>query len=309
MDDETSDGLAHRPTRGDNSGEELNRLAARAYRPTRIELDDALRHDWLEIWYQPKIDLRRNCLAGAVALARIRHPELGVLLPKSFLSAISETSATHLTEYVLLAALANWSIFDAAGFNLHLAVNVPVGVLAQLPIAAIVEQHRPRAEHWPGLILEVKEDQIVRDLELAQNLAAQLRISGISISIDDFGAGYSSFSRLRELAFAELKLDHSFVKNCAVDKGNAAICRSVIDLAHRLGSAVVAEGIESGADLQALQRMGCDFGQGVLIAPPMPMQGLLDLLHRRFGKPILPAAPADAQPPQTGRALGIDRVA
>src|SRR5204863_674631 len=112
------------------------------------------------------------------------------------------------------------------------------------------------------------EDQIVREISAAHAVATELRASGITIAIDDFGAGYSSFSSLRELPFAELKLDRSFVKNCATDATNAAICQTAIDLAHRLGSAAVAEGIENQADLQALVVMGCDFGQGVLIAPP-----------------------------------------
>ena len=90
------------------------------------------------------------------------------------------------------------------------------------------------------------------------------------MSIDDFGAGYSSFSSLRDLPFDELKIDVSFVKDCAVDPNNAAICQTAIDLAHRFGSAAVAEGVESLADLQALVAMGCDFGQGLMIAAPMP---------------------------------------
>jgi EAL domain-containing protein (putative c-di-GMP-specific phosphodiesterase class I) len=291
-----------------SADEERTRLAARAYRPARIEVDDALRHNWLEIWYQPKIDLQRKNMVGAEALARIRHPELGILLPKSFLPDISEASVAHLTEHVIRAALRNWVQFDEAGPNLQLSVNLPVSALQTLPIAEIVEQNRPKADHWPGLILEVTEDQIVRDLDLTQRLATELRGSSISISIDDFGAGYSSFSRLRELPFAELKIDHSFVKNCAVEQANAAICHTVIDLAHRFGSVVVAKGIERSTDLQALQVMGCDMGQGVLLAPPMPLQGMLDLLHQWRNKPILPAGPADAHPPHH-RPPGIDRVA
>jgi EAL domain-containing protein (putative c-di-GMP-specific phosphodiesterase class I) len=270
----------------------------------RIEIGEALRNNWFEIWYQPKIDLKRKCLAGAEALARIRHPALGVLLPGSFLPAATEESIMLLTEHALLSTLRAWSTFDAAGFNLHLAINVPVSVLLKLPIPGIVRENRPKAEHWPGLILEVTEDQIVRDIALAHEIAAQLRVSGITISIDDFGAGYSSFSSLRELPFAEIKLDSSFVKNCAVDATNAAICQTAIDLAHRFGSAAVAEGIESSADLQALLMMGCDFGQGVLIAPPMPQERFIDLLRQRMNKPRpVEGAPkqADARPTEAIR--------
>lgn len=257
----------------------------------RIEIDEALHHGWFEIWYQPKIDLKRKCLAGAEALARIRHPSLGVLLPGSFLPDVTEDSIARLTEHALISTLRNWSMFDEAGFNLHLAINVPVSVLHKLPIPELVEQHRPRADRWPGIILEVTEDQIVRDVKLAHEIATRFRVSGIQIAIDDFGAGYSSLSSLRELPFTEIKLDHSFVRNCATDPTNAAICQTAVDLAHRFGSAAVAEGIESQADLQALMVMGCDFGQGVLIAPPMPQERFLELLLQRASK-VRSQAPA-----------------
>jgi len=148
----------------------------------------------------------------------------------------------------------------------------------------------------------VTEDQIVRDIKLASKIANELRTSGITISIDDFGAGYSSFSSLRELPFAELKLDSSFVRDCAVDATNAAICQTAIDLAHRFGSAAVAEGIETAADLQSLIVMGCDFGQGVLIAPPMPQQRFLDLLCQRASRARPPAsAPTEPDAGSIGR--------
>jgi EAL domain-containing protein (putative c-di-GMP-specific phosphodiesterase class I) len=251
----------------------------------RIAIGEALRNHWFEIWYQPKIDLKRKCLAGAEALARIRHPELGILLPGNFLADVDEAGVAELAQHALLATLSDWSMFEQAGFNLHLAVNVPVGVLLKLPIPRLVSEYRPKSPRWPGLILEVTEDQIVRDIALANEIATKMRVSGITIAIDDFGAGYSSFSSLRDLTFAELKVDRSFVRGCASDPTNAAICQTAIDLAHRFGAAAVAEGIENQADLQALMVMGCDFGQGVLIAPPMPKERFLDLLRQRMNKP------------------------
>jgi EAL domain-containing protein (putative c-di-GMP-specific phosphodiesterase class I) len=266
----------------------------------RIEIDEALHNGWFEIWYQPKIDLRRKCLAGAEALARVNHPVHGVLPPGTFVPDIAEGSIARLAEYTLLSALADWSAFEDAGFNLQLAVNIPVGVLLEMPVPSLVERHRPASENWPGLILEVTEDQIVRDMKLAQEIAAELQSSGIRIAIDDFGAGYSSLSSLRQLPFVEIKLHASFVKNCATDATNAAICQTAVDLAHRFGSAAVAEGIESAVDLQALMVMGCDFGQGALIAPPMPQERLLGLLQQRVRRP----APEDGhQMPDAGRAV------
>src|SRR6476659_6410756 len=139
-----------------------------------VSVDEALRNDWLEIWYQPKIDLKRKCLAGAEALARIRHPQFGMLWPESFLPGFDE------------------------------------GSLAKLPIAELVAAHRPKVDDWPGLILEITEDQIVRDIAVAQRIVPELKAVGVSITIDDFGAGYSSFSSLRALSFGELKVDSTF---------------------------------------------------------------------------------------------------
>src|SRR5215831_12820010 len=95
----------------------------------RIAIAEALENNWLEIWYQPKIDLKRKCLAGAEALARINHPQHGLLWPESFLPNVDEGSVTRLTELALVATLSNWSTFEEAGFNLHLAINIPVGVM------------------------------------------------------------------------------------------------------------------------------------------------------------------------------------
>ena len=257
-----------------------------------VELERALLENWLEIWYQPKIDLRRKCLAGAEALARIRHPRGGMLLPENFLPASDDAGLVRLAEHALLATLRDWTTFNDAGFNLHLAINVPVNVLLRLPIPVLVRENRPRDESWPGLIVEVTEDQIVRDIALANDIAKQLKIAGVTVSIDDFGGGYSSFASLRELPFAELKLDDTFVKNCATEGTNGAICQTAIDLAHRFGSKAVAEGIENVADLQALQVMRCDFGQGILLAPPMPRDRFIGLLNQRRNKPSRPQEPA-----------------
>src|ERR1043166_2981388 len=274
----------HEPWSTDEPGERRLAPDSTAHERPRIEIDEALSQGWFEVWYQPKIDLNRKCLAGAEAVARIRHPSLGVLLPGRFLPGVTEGSIARLTEHALVRTLQNWSHFDAAGFNLSLSINVPVSVLLTLPIPDIVAQHRPKSDRWPGVILEVTEDQIVRDLKLAHTIATHLRVSGIQIAIDDFGAGSPSLSTLRELPFVELKIGQSFVHGCATDAANAAICQTAIDLAHRFGSAAVAEGVESQADLQTLMTMGCDFGQGVLISPPMPQELFLELLLQRLNK-------------------------
>ena len=260
----------------------------------QINVHQALREKWLEIWYQPKIDLKRKCLAGAEALARIHHPNLGVLLPGQFLAGVDDDTLALLTEHALLTTLYDWDTFNDAGYNLHLAINVPVSALLRLPIPTLVKESRPQNPAWPGLVVEVKEDQIVRDIKLAQEIARQLKVSGVTVAIDDFGGGYSSFASLRELPFAELKIDNTFVKDCATEGINGAICQTAIDLAHRFGSVAVAEGIENMADLQALQVMRCDFGQGVLLAPPMPKERFIGLLNQRNNKAARPQGAAES---------------
>jgi EAL domain-containing protein (putative c-di-GMP-specific phosphodiesterase class I) len=252
---------------------------------TQVSIDEALRENWLDVWYQPKIDLRRKCLAGAEALVRMLHPQAGLLWPDDYLSLLEDDGLAKLVEHTLVTALRHWTIFADAGFDLRLAVNVPAIMLPRLPIKAVIAAHRPQSNNWPGLILEVSEDQIVRDTALARKVAGELKTCGVAVAIDDFGAGYSSLSSLRELPFAELKIHRSFVKNCAADVTNAAICQTAIDLAHRFESTAVGEGIDNIADLQALMVMGCDFGQGALLAPPMPKERFLDALRQHMNKP------------------------
>ncbi|HKA76492.1 MAG TPA: EAL domain-containing protein [Pseudolabrys sp.] len=250
-----------------------------------VSIDEALANNWVDIWYQPKIDLKRKCLAGAETLVRLHHPQAGLLWPEDYLNLLDEDDLATLVEHTLRTTLRNWSTFDEAGFGLRLAINVPATMLSRLPVKALIAEHCAGSKNWPGLILEVTEDQIVRDIALTRKIATELKASRVEIAIDDFGAGFSSFSSLRDLPFAELKLHGSFVKNCAVDVTNAAICQTAIDLAHRFGSMAAAKGIDSIADLQALMVMGCDFGQGMLVAPPMPQDRFLEALQQHMNRP------------------------
>jgi len=243
-----------------------------------LALPEILQNGWLQFYYQPKMDLQRKYIVGAEVLARCRHPDRGVIPPGAFLPDADEASVQKLTGLALTAAIEDWRKFAAAGFPLKLAVNVSVNDLMKLPILALVRERRPTDARWPGLILEVTEDQAVRDIELTQEIATQLRIYDIALALDDFGSGYSHLARLKELPFAEVKLDRTLVANCGEDHHNASLCETAIDLAHHFGATVVAEGIEKRSELQALTAMGCDIGQGYLFAPAMPQDRLIVLL-------------------------------
>ena len=247
----------------------------------RIDLPDALSNNWIEFWYQPKIDLRKKQLVGAEAFARARHPQHGILMPSAFMPGASEASLVTLSETALSQALQAGLNFSKLGVNLRMAVNIPVSALVKLAVADIVQNYRPKFEKWPGLIIDVMEEQIVTDLALASDFTKKLQPLNVQLAIDNFGRGYSSLVRLKHLPFAELKLDRAFVADCGTDKVNAPLCRTVIDLAHNFGSVAVAIGIEKAADALALVSMGCDYGQGFLLGQPMPEERFTSLLRQR----------------------------
>src|SRR5208282_1535664 len=141
----------------------------------RIDLEEALANDWIEFWYQPKIDLRKKQLVGAEAYARARHPVHGVLMPGAFLPGARDASLLALSERAMSNALKAALNFAKLGVNLQMAINVPVSALVKLAVADIVQTYRPQFEKWPGLIIDVMEEQIVTDLALANNITKKLQ--------------------------------------------------------------------------------------------------------------------------------------
>jgi EAL domain-containing protein (putative c-di-GMP-specific phosphodiesterase class I) len=246
-----------------------------------IPLGEVLKRNWLELWYQPKIDLRNMQPVGAEALVRARHPGRGVVAPHIFLSEASEADLLTLSERVILTALQDWELFARQGVAMKLAVNVPPSALVKLPLAQILREARPSSGKWPGLVFEVAEEQIIGDLPLAEEIASALRSLDCTLALDDFGAGYSALSRLRQLPFSELKIDRMYVMNCHRDQRNADLCMGTIALGQRFGLSVVAEGIETVHESQQLQSFGCHIGQGFLFAKPMPKGQLIGLMRRQ----------------------------
>jgi EAL domain-containing protein (putative c-di-GMP-specific phosphodiesterase class I) len=247
----------------------------------QFRLSDALKNKWIEFWYQPKIDLRTRTIAGVETFARLRHPDLGMLPPGCFMPGADERSLAALTEHALVSALTAASNFARVGIKLRLAVNVSLAAVAELKIAGIVSQYAPRAENWPGLILDITEEQIVSDMGLTQNLAQQLSGCNVKLAIDDFGRGHLSVADLSRLPFAELKLDRMFVDECGTDDSRAAVCEKAIDVAHAFGVVAVGIGIEKAVDAKKLAEMDCDIGQGFLFGQPMPEDRLVALLRER----------------------------
>jgi EAL domain-containing protein (putative c-di-GMP-specific phosphodiesterase class I) len=256
----------------------------------RLDLDEALSEGWIEFWYQPKIDLRKKQLIGAEASARARHPQNGVLMPTAFMPGAPESSLVALCEQALTQTLQAGLKFAELGVNIRVAVDMPVNALVKTPVADIVEKYSKQFEKWPGFIIDVTEEQIVTEIALANEITKKLEHLNVKLALDDFGRGYSTVARLKELPFVEFKLDRTFVAHCGTDKVNAPLCKNVIDLAHNSGGTAVAIGIEKASDALALVRMGCDCGQGFLLGQPMPEDRFISLLRQRSGRPA--AAPA-----------------
>ena len=247
----------------------------------RVNLGEMLDNDWVEFWYQPKVDMRRKQLAGAELFARVRHPQHGILMPGSFMPDAVDTSLAELAQRSLVDALKTGLQFGKLGVNLRMAINISVGALTDLNVPDIVHQYRPEPDGWPGLIIDLTEEQVVQDVSLACDIAKELERYNVHLAIDDFGRAYSSLTKVKELPFAEMKLDRSFVTDCGTDKVNAPVCKTVIDLAHGFGSLAVGIGIEKASELTALVSMGCDLGQGFLLGQPMPAERFISLLKQR----------------------------
>ena len=247
-----------------------------------LTLREVLRRDWDELWYQPKIDLRTRRLVGAEGLVRARRPDGSVVPPAAFLPGAQEHEMLVLTERVILTALRDFEDCAALGASVQLSVNVPASAFFKFPIAQLLREERPSTPTWPGLILEVTEDEVLNDLKIAADVADQLRELGCTLALDDFGAGYSSLARLRQLPFAELKIDRSYVSNCHDDRLNGGLCETIVKLGKRFKLKTVAEGIESMQEAEKMQALGCDVGQGYLFARPMAKAEFLNALGRRM---------------------------
>ncbi len=258
----------------------------------RIDPAEALRNSWLRLWYQAKIDLRTMSVCGAEALLRAKHPQLGLIDPLEFLPE-SRGSALYqpLTKFVVQQAQAHWEIFAEAGQPLKLSINVPLATLQSPAFVELIRASLPRKPNYPGMIVEVTEGEMLLDPIGIREIATQLKLYNVAVSIDDFGSSHSSLARVRDLPCVELKLDRSYVKGCATDSAKQSVCAAAIELAHGFGLTVCAKGVENVEDLRTLIDLGCHTAQGFLFAQPMGSAHFLAMLRKRTDA----AAPARPQ--------------
>jgi diguanylate cyclase (GGDEF)-like protein len=262
------------------------------------ELREAIKHEQLQLFYQPKADLFTGAVTSVEALVRWHHPERGLVSPDEFIPIAEQTGLINpLTDWVVQEALIQCNRWRQAGMELSVAVNVSPRSLRDEAFPDVIRRGLVR-HHVPpaSLTLEITESAILEDPVRAGGVLRELRTLGVRISVDDFGTGYSSLANLKHLPVDEVKIDRSFISNLLEDRQDAAIVCAVVQLVHQLGMHVVAEGVETPDTWQWLQQIGCDTAQGYLISRPVEARSLPEFLDAWIGPSLPVAAPRDLAP-------------
>ncbi|HSG88133.1 MAG TPA: EAL domain-containing protein [Pseudomonadales bacterium] len=233
------------------------------------------------LFYQPKVNLQTGEIIGMEALMRWQHPERGLLSPDDFIQVAEESG--------LIVPLGEWTLNQACrqvhALNgvidapVHVAVNISARQFADPGLTEMVEHALQSSGLDPRLLeLEITETMLMLDIEEAIVTLHRLRALGVSLSIDDFGTGYSSLNYLKRLPIDHVKVDRTFVSDIPESADDMAITAAVVAMAHRLQLTVVAEGVETRAQLLFLRDHGCEYGQGYLFGPPLPFAEIRDLI-------------------------------
>lgn len=279
----------HKP----NSLESLEAALSRSVRQhpafTAQELKDGISNREIVVHYQPKVNLRSEpvpVIESVEALARWDHPGLGRVAPGDFVP-LAEVSGLigDLTDLMLEMSVDQLTQWRQGGLDLSIAVNVSPLLLGDLGFPDRLGALLARSEVPSSrLSLEITESGAMADVTLAMETLSRLCIRGVSLSLDDFGTGFSSLVQLYRLPFRELKIDKFLVLDLAKSEEAQIIVRSVIDLAHNLGMQSCAEGVEDPEALVLLQSFGCDLAQGYLFSPPVPREEITRKLSRQNSK-------------------------
>lgn len=254
----------------------------------RLQLETELRHALVReefvLHYQPKVDLETGKIVGMEALLRWQSPERGLVAPGEFIPLLEETGLIlAVGEWVLRAACKQACMWQANGLqDIHVAVNLSSLQFKQPDFAGLVLDILKENDLDPGLgtiELELTESLLMNNAEGAVDTLIKLRQAGIHFSIDDFGTGYSSLSYLKRFPISSLKIDQSFVRDLSTNNEDAAIVAAIIALGHSLGLKVIAEGVETVAQLAQLRKKGCNEMQGFLFSRPVPAADMTQLLQ------------------------------
>lgn len=235
------------------------------------DLADALDANRIEIHYQPQVRMIDAELVGFEALVRLRDRDGELVSPDAFIAMSESNGDIHrLTHQIIERSLKQLSLWSRQGRDFALSVNLSAASMTQLDlpehIEAIAQSYGLSADR---INIELTETQVQVGAEL-YDVMTRFRMRGFGLSIDDFGTGDSSLTRLRSMPFTELKIDQEFVRGCTRSQEQQSIVNSSIELGHQLGMLIVAEGVQSPEEWDVLGAVGCDIAQGYLISPPLP---------------------------------------
>ncbi len=287
--------LHHAKRNGHNSSQFYDEsLKSTSLRNIRLEND--LRHaiddDGLELYYQPKLDLTTGKINSMEALVRWQHPDLGMMLPGEFIGLAEESGQ--------IIAMGNWVLRDAcnqivqwqnAGYrDMTVAVNLSAIQFKQKDLLEQIKMILSETGALPQCLeLEITESTIMNNIDAAAETMIAISELGIRISIDDFGTGYSSLNHLKRFPISIIKIDRSFISDITTDSDDAAIVSAIIAMAHNMSLKVVAEGVETKAQLNYLRNLDCDEIQGYLLSPPVPVNEIEELLDKINAGGVKPA--------------------
>lgn len=264
-------GVLQKPLQRSELELHLNNALSETRVYSRSDLKLAMTNREIVVYYQPKIAWLDGAwkIDGAEALVRWMHPGHGLLPPGEFLPLIEDYNLIEqLTDYVLDSAIRQVAVWHKRGLSLRVAVNLSASLIDDLDFPGRVTKLLQKHE-VPGrmLTIELTESTAMADATKAMDIFLRLCVNDISLSIDDFGTGFSSLKQLYQLPFDELKIDRMFIGGLPDDEEARAIVRATVDMAHALNIKVCAEGVETRAALEYLESVTCDRAQGYLISP------------------------------------------
>jgi len=253
------------------------------------ELKDAIKNGHLELFFQPKYSLKEHLVIGVEALVRWHHERYGVIRPDEFIEIAEQTGVIkQLTRWVVQRALLAQLAFKKAGYDVNMSINLSTLNLREGDLLEFLQEQLQNNDVDPANIyIELTETSMMEHPLDAIDVLEKISQLGINISVDDFGAGYSSLAYLKSLPASEIKIDKSLISSICSHDSSDMIAKATIDMCQKLGFSVVAEGVESQAVMDRLEALDCDIIQGYLLTPPLPYAKLVQWLEvnsatRRF---------------------------